>query len=160
MVQSCKYYLRSSALHSLAIATIVPLAGALPEMAFAHGAWLGNGSFDFSAPTLTLLTTNVGNGIGGFQNGDFIELSAQFPVLVNGTLSGPGGYITFYVPPGTEVAGAWIVNAAGSPIPARLATSAVSGEGTNGGWGPQGQGAFTTGINGWNPTLLPAAVLM
>jgi large repetitive protein len=138
------------------IRSLLPLAILLPDRAIAHGAWFGTGSVDFTPATVTLLSTNVNNGIGGFQNGDFIELTASFPVLVNGTLSGPGGYITFYVPPGTEVAGAWIVNASGSAISARPATSAASGEGANGGWGPQGQGNFTTGINGWNPGLVPS----
>jgi large repetitive protein len=137
------------------LSSILPVACLFPQPVLAHGAWLGNGSFDFTPATVTLLSNNVSNGTGGFQDGDFIELTASFPVLVNGTLSGPGGYITFYVPPGTEVAGTWIVNAAGATISARTATSAVSGEGTDGGWGPQGQGAFTTGINGWNPGLLP-----
>ncbi len=138
------------------MAALLPLTCSLPNTAFAHGAWFGTGSFDFTPSTVTLLSSNVNSGIGGFQNGDFIELNASFPVLVNGTLSGPGGYITFYLPPGTEVAGAWIVNASGSSILARPATSAISGEGTNGGWGPQGQGAFTIGVNGWSPGLLPS----
>jgi large repetitive protein len=138
------------------VASCLPFLSLLPNPALAHGAWLGSGSFDFTPATVTLLSSNVNSGVGGFQDGDFIELNASFPVVVNGTLSGPGGYVTFYVPPGTEVAGAWIVNASGTPIAARPPTSAVSGEGTNGGWGPQGQGAFTTGINGWNPSLLPS----
>jgi large repetitive protein len=124
-------------------------------IADAHGAWLGTGSFDFTPASITLLQTNVNAGQDGFQTGDFIELIASFPVIVNGTLSGPGGYITFYVPPGTEVSGAWIVNSVGSPIAARPPTSALTGEGVNLGWGPLGQGAFVTGINGWNPVLLP-----
>jgi large repetitive protein len=133
------------------------LSTALPiGPAHAHGAWMSTGSFDFSPATVTLLNNNVNSSVGGFQDGDFIELIASFPVFVNGTLSGPGGYVTFYPPPGTEVSGAWIVNASGIPVPARQPTSAASGEGTNGGWGPQNQGAFATGINGWNPALLPS----
>jgi large repetitive protein len=124
--------------------------------ASAHGAWLGNGTFDFTPSTIALLQSNVDAGKGGFQTGDFIEFRASFPINVNGTLSGPGGYITFYVPPGTEVAGAWIINASGSPIAARPATSALTGEGTDLGWGPLGQGAFLTGANGWNPSILPS----
>jgi large repetitive protein len=117
----------------------------------AHGVWFGTGTFDFTPATVALLQSNVNAGQDGFQAGDFVELIASFPVIANGTLSGPGGYVTFYVPPGTEVAGAWIVNAVGSPISARPATSALTGEGVNLGWGPLGQGAFVTGINGWNP---------
>ncbi len=123
----------------------------IPSELNAHGAWLGNGTVDYTADTQTLLQARVDAGLGGFQVGDFIELNASFPVIVNGTASGPGGFITFYIPPGTEVAGAWLVNGAGNPISARPATSAASGEGTNGGWGPQNQPTFTTGANGWNP---------
>jgi large repetitive protein len=128
----------------------------LPAALHAHGAWLGNGTVDYTIDTQTLLQTRVNSGAGGFQNNDFIELIASFPVIVNGTVSGPGGYITFYVPPGTEVAGAWIVNAAASPISARPATSLASGEGTDDGWGPLGQPTFFTGINGWSPGILPS----
>jgi hypothetical protein len=122
---------------------------------YAHGAWLGIGTADYTTDTQTLLQTRVNSGLGGFQNNDFIELIASFPVLVNGTVSGPNGYITFYVPPGTEVAGAWIVNAAGNPVSARPATALVSGEGTDDGWGPLGQPTFFTGINGWSPGIMP-----
>jgi large repetitive protein len=128
----------------------------LPHQAAAHGAWLGNGTFDFNAATVSLLQSNVNAGLGGFQTGDFITVEAAFPVIVNGTLSGPGGYVTFYIPAGTQVSGAWIIDAVGSPIPARTATSALSGEGTNMGWGPLGQKAFVTGVIGWNPLTLPS----
>jgi uncharacterized repeat protein (TIGR01451 family) len=120
--------------------------------ASAHGAWLGNGQFDFTAGTLTTLQSNVDAGLGGFQNGDFIEFTAKFPVIVNGTLSGPGGYLTTYVPPGTQVTGAWIVDAAGIPINARPSTAITTGEGTSRGWGPLLQNTYNVTANGWVPS--------
>jgi hypothetical protein len=59
-------------------------------IADAHGAWLGTGSFDSKPASLTLLQNSVNAGQDNFQTGDFVELIAAFPVIVNGTLSGPG----------------------------------------------------------------------
>ncbi len=120
--------------------------------ALAHGAWLGNGTADYSADTIALLQSNVNAGTGGFATGDIIELKATFPVIVAGTLSGPGGYITFYPPPGTEVVGTWIVDAASNPINARPGTASTTGEGISRGWGPIGQKTFSVAPNGWAPS--------
>jgi uncharacterized repeat protein (TIGR01451 family) len=124
-----------------------------PEKAHAHGAWLGNCQVDFSGATIAEIQASVDSGEGGVKNNDFIEYISNCPVIISGTLSGPGGYVTFYKPNGTEIAGAWIVNSAGTPISARPATSAVSGEGISRGWGPQLQKTFNAnpGI-GWNPS--------
>jgi uncharacterized repeat protein (TIGR01451 family) len=130
-----------------------------PEKAHAHGAWLGNCQVDFSNATIAEIQASVDSGEGGIENNDFIEYVSDCPVITSGTLSGPGGYVTFYKPNGTEIAGAWIVNSAESPIGARPGTSAVSGEGISRGWGPQGQKTFNAnpGI-GWNPSSTTACV--
>jgi uncharacterized repeat protein (TIGR01451 family) len=138
---------------TLLIFTLILSLGLLSQRpAHAHGAWFGNGQFDFTATSISQLQGNVNAGLGGFQTGDFIEYEAKFPVIVNGTLSGPGGYITTYIPMGTEVAGAWIVDSAGNPINARPSTAQTSGEGTSRGWGPQLQKTFVVGANGWVPS--------
>jgi large repetitive protein len=133
------------------IATIVALALTATQV-LAHGIWIGSNTgstLDYSAATLTLLQNNIAAGIPGFAVGDFIEYQANLPVGVFGTTAGPNGYVTFYPPSGTEVAGAYIVDAAGAPI-----NSSLPG-GMSRGWGPRGQNTFFTGLNGW--TLNPAA---
>ena len=88
---------------------------------WAHGAWLGTGVIDLTPTSRSQLKTNVQNGDPALQNGDVIEVFSSFPTIVDGTIDGPGGYATMYVPEGTEVVGAYITDAAGSPLPARPA---------------------------------------
>ncbi len=45
----------------------------------------------------------------GIQTGDVLEYVIKFTPVKNGALSGPGGYVTFYPPPGTQVVGAAVV---------------------------------------------------
>jgi hypothetical protein len=129
--------------------------GMFASTASAHGGWLNTGQFELTPETIAALQANADAGIGGFKDGDFIEYKVAFPVQTNGTNAGPGGYITFYRPNGTQIAGAWIVDATGAIIPANKAV-ASNGEGTSRGWGPQGQKTFTTGANGWNPASTAA----
>lgn len=120
---------------------------------FAHGVYVGTSTatstLDYSSATQTLLQNNIAAGLGGFVVGDYIEYQANLAVGVFGTTAGPNGYVTFYPPSGTEVAGAWIVDAAGTPVNASLPG------GMSQGWGPRGQNTFFTGLNGW--TLNQAA---
>ena len=129
----------------------------LASLAASHGVWFKLGAMGYTAATRTLLQNNVSAGIPGFANGNLMVVQGQFPVSGSGANSGPGGYITFYVPSGTEVVGAQIVDTAGNPLPARPATSAQSGEGISKGWGPIGTLSFATGVNAWNPAPLAAA---
>ena len=116
----------------------------------AHGAWLGNGTIDLTPGTRTELQTRIQNGDPALQNGDVIEVYSSFPVIVAGTVDGPGGYATMYVPAGTEVVGAYITDASGNPLPARPA-QASNGNGVSKGWGPKGQQTFDISANGWQP---------
>jgi uncharacterized repeat protein (TIGR01451 family) len=129
--------------------------GLLPGAASAHGGWLNTGQHELSPEAIAVLQANADAGIGGFKDGDFVEYLVAFPVQTNGTDTGPGGYVTFYTPSGTQIAGAWIVNSTGASIPANKAV-AVNGEGTSRGWGPIGQKTFVTGVNGWNPASTAA----
>lgn len=123
-------------------------------VAFAHGAWLGRPTIYFTPATDAQITANVSAGKGAIVAGDIVELIAEFPAIVSGTLSGPSGYFTFYVPGGTEVVGASVVDSSLNDIPVRKATSAVTGEGISRGWGPRGANTFTVGATGWNPSTL------
>ncbi len=117
----------------------------------AHGAWLGGGSIDVTDATQAQIIANVEAGEQAVQNGDIIEVMADFPVIVAGTIDGPGGYATMYVPNGVEVVGAFITDAAGNPVDARPARSS-SGSGISKGWGPKGQLIFDVSANGWQPS--------
>lgn len=124
--------------------------------AFSHGAWLDRPQISFTPATETQINTNIANGNGAIVAGDIVELVAVFPSITSGTVSGPGGYFTFYVPGGTEVVGASVVNASLNDIAVRNATSAISGEGISRGWGPLGQNTFVVTANGWTPPILPS----
>ena len=125
--------------------------------ALAHGAWLDVPTIEFTPATEAQIDANVAAGNGAILPGDIIELIASFDSIVDGTVSGPGGYFTFYVPNGTEVVGASVVDAALNDIPVRNGTSPVSGEGMPKGWGNKGQITFAAGPNGWNPSMLSPA---
>jgi large repetitive protein len=126
------------------------------NMLFAHGAWLNVPQIRFTPATEAQINANIAAGNSAIMPNDIVELVAEFPSIVNGTLSGPNGYFTFYVPAGTEVVGASVVNAAFSDIPVRNATSAVSGAGISRGWGPKAANTFDVTANGWNPSPLPS----
>ncbi len=133
---------------TLLVAVLVWACLALAVLA--HGAWLGSGTIDLTPASRTQMQTNVQNGDPALQDGDVIEVFSSFPVIASGTLDGPGGYATMYVPAGTEVVGAFITDAAGNPLPARPAL-ATTGSGVSKGWGPKGQQTFDISPNGWQP---------
>ncbi|PJJ86647.1 putative repeat protein (TIGR01451 family) [Brevirhabdus pacifica] len=117
----------------------------------AHGAWLGGGGIDLTAASKQTISDNIQARAPALGNGDVIEVIADFPVITDGTLDGPGGYATIYVPDGFEVVGAYITDVNGSPVAARPAR-ASTGSGVSRGWGPKGQLIFDTTANGWNPS--------
>lgn len=139
----------------LVVFALLAIFGA--ALVYAHGAWLNRPNIRYSPATDAQIAANIAAGNSAIMPNDIIELIAEFPSIVDGTLSGPNGYFTFYVPAGTEVVGASVVNASFADIPVRNATSAVSGEGISRGWGPQGQRTFNvTAGTGWNPLILPS----
>lgn len=132
---------------ALAVVTWIALAVAV----VAHGAWLGGGTIDLSEASKTAIRANVASGLPAVQNGDIVEVMADFPVIASGTLDGPGGYATMYIPSGVEVVGAFITDVAGNPVAARPA-QASTGSGVSKGWGPKGQQTFDVSPNGWQPS--------
>lgn len=137
----------------LGLKALVVLASMAGVAAYGHGAWFANGTIAYDATTQALLNSNTAAGLTGFQNGNIVTVQGAFPVHATGTVSGPGGYITFYIPNGYEVVGASVTNASGSPISSGNATSPANGEGISKGWGPRGQNTFNVTANGWNPAL-------
>lgn len=77
----------------------------------------------------------------GFRQGDTVSYIIQFTPIANASNIGAGGYITDYVPAGTQVAGAWFVQPDGAggfyqttpPAPAQMAN----------GFGAGGAGGYT-----------------
>ncbi len=77
----------------------------------------------------------------GFKQGDTVSYIIQFTPIANGSNIGAGGYITDYIPAGTQVTGAWFVQPDGMggfyqttpPAPAQMAD----------GFGVGGAGAYT-----------------
>lgn len=124
---------------------------ALAVMVLAHGAWLGGGGIALTSATRAEIESRVANGEKPLSVGDVISVIADFPVITAGTLDGPGGYATLYVPPGTEVVGAYITDLTGTPIDAKPAR-ASTGSGVSKGWGPKGQQDFDISATGWAPS--------
>ncbi|MCZ4367124.1 DUF11 domain-containing protein [Sulfitobacter dubius] len=120
-------------------------------MVLSHGAWLGGGGVSLTDASRQQIADRVAAGLPPISAGDNIAIIANFPVIAEGTLDGPGGYATLYVPAGTEVASAYITDATGAARDARPAR-ASTGSGVSKGWGPKGQQAFDISPNGWAPS--------
>ena len=69
----------------------------------------------FAPATVNLLKQRVVDGSPGFQVGDLVEYIIQFTPVANGANStyGANGYLTDYIPPGTEVVQASFVTLSG-----------------------------------------------
>ncbi|WP_372837143.1 hypothetical protein, partial [Puniceibacterium confluentis] len=117
----------------------------------AHGAWLGGGGITLTPASRQQIADNVAAGLPPISEGDIIGVIADFPVITAGTLDGPGGYATLYVPAGTEVVSTYITDATGAAVDARPAR-ASTGSGVSKGWGPKGQQTFDISANGWSPS--------
>lgn len=124
----------------------------------AHGAWLGTGTIDLTPGSRAEIKARIQGGEPALSPGDIVEVFSSFPVIADGTLDGPGGYATMYVPAGAEVVGAYITDAAGNPLPARPA-QATTGSGVAKGWGPKGQQTFDDTALGWQPEDTTACTL-
>lgn len=64
----------------------------------------------FAPETVDLITSRAAAGQPGLVVGDTVNYIVQFTPVANGSNIGVQGYVTDYIPPGTEVVGAWIVN--------------------------------------------------
>ncbi|MDX8377608.1 MAG: hypothetical protein R8L53_06250, partial [Mariprofundales bacterium] len=68
----------------------------------------------FAPETQQMLTDRFQQGQIGFNVGDVIYYIIQFTPVPNGSSFGAGGYVTDYIPTGTEVVGTWFVQPDGS----------------------------------------------
>ena len=75
----------------------------------------------------------------GIQTNDVLEYVVEFTPVDNGSLDGPGGYVTFYPPAGTQVVGASVVQPQGLDfidVPVAPPGAIPGGAGSQ--WGPYG----------------------
>ena len=108
-----------------------------------------------SPQTIQLLLNRIAAGQpGGFQVGDVMTYIIQFTPVRNGANTGVAGYITDYIPPGTEVVGASFVQKDGSGNFSNIAPALPGG--IDSGWGNRGQKTFLAtspfGTNAYDPT--------
>ncbi len=95
-----------------AIASCVLAIGGLLglQAAFAHSVGQVQTTKFFAPETIQYLKDKVTSGsAAGFQVGDVVTYIIQFNPIANGAITGVAGYITDYIPAGTEVVGADIV---------------------------------------------------
>ncbi len=86
------------------------LAGAVSiSVALAHSVGQVQTTKSLAPETVSLLLARAGSGTPGLQVGDVVSYIIQFSPVANNALVGVAGYITDYIPPGTEVVGAAIV---------------------------------------------------
>jgi uncharacterized repeat protein (TIGR01451 family) len=97
----------------------------------------------FAPETVNLLVSRAASGTPGFVVGDTINYIIEFTPVSNSAAIGAGGYITDYIPTGTEVVGAWMVQPGGTSGYTPIAPD-LPGPMSNG-WGASaGQQAFDT----------------
>ncbi len=123
--------------------------------AFAHSVGQVQTTKFLSPQTVLLLQNRIAAGQpGGFQVGDVMTYIIQFTPVRNGANTGVAGYITDYIPPGTEVVGASFVQKDASGNFSNIAPSLPGG--IDSGWGNRGQKTFLAtspfGTNAYDPT--------
>jgi uncharacterized repeat protein (TIGR01451 family) len=136
--------LRLSALLSAAIFTALAVAHSVGQVQ----------TTKFLAPeTVTMLLARAGTATPGLRAGDVVSYLIQFSPVRNGADTGAGGYITDYIPPGTEVVDAAIVAKDGAGNFYNVAPSFPGG--IDFGWGNQGPNTFlgSFATNAYDTTL-------
>ncbi len=119
---------------------------AIPAIVSAHNVGQINVTKFLAPETVQLLKDRATAGTPGFQVGDTVSFLIQYTPLENGATVGAGGYVTEYVPAGTEVIGASIVTPNGSGGYSAIAPD-LPGPIADG-WGQRGKQAFAAPWNG------------
>jgi uncharacterized repeat protein (TIGR01451 family)/fimbrial isopeptide formation D2 family protein len=129
-------------------ALIAALAGLVVQPVLADSVGQVQTTKYFAPETVALIkqrVLDVANHVPGasvgFRAGDTVSYIIQFTPIANGSTIGAGGYITDYIPSGTQVTGAWFVQPDGMggfyqippPAPAQMAD----------GFGAGGAGTYT-----------------
>ena len=90
--------------------------------------------------TISMLLARAGTASPGLKVGDVVSYIIQFVPVANGANVGVAGYITDYIPPGTEVVDAAIVAIGGAGNFSNIAPNFPGG--IDLGWGDTGQNTF------------------
>ena len=109
----------------------------------------------FAPETTRMLIDRLLAGQPGLRQGDVINYIIQFSTISNGATVGAGGYITDYIPAGTEVVGAWFVQPSGSDY-IQIAPGQVST--MPDGWGGRNQRTFNANWTTTDPATLAACI--
>lgn len=126
---------------SLRVAYLVAILGALaPATALAHSVGLVSGTTVLDAETRAMLLRRAAEGDPGVRVGDELAFVISFYPMMDSAEVGAGGYLTAYIPPGTEVIGADIVSRGPDgvwvPVPPQLPGPISEG------WGERGEPRF------------------
>ena len=109
LIKSSGFDIVVRSLRALALLVATCLAGV--GLVWAHSVGQVQTTKFFAPESVTLLTDRLAAGQpAGFKVGDVVSYIIQFTPIANGATTGVAGYITDYIPPGTEVVGAAIVN--------------------------------------------------
>jgi uncharacterized repeat protein (TIGR01451 family) len=133
----------------------LPLAGAVfSYFAFAHSVGQVQTTKFFAPETVQVLKARVAAGQpAGFQVGDTVTYIIQFSPIANNAAVGANGYITDYIPPGTQVIGASYVNKSGTVLVAGdtydnyVTVSPSLPGGMPAGWGGSNGNTYTAPFN-------------
>jgi uncharacterized repeat protein (TIGR01451 family) len=128
---------------------------ALGGHSFAHSVGQTQTTKFLAPETVNFLVARAGAGTPGFQVGDTVSYIIQFTPVANGASQGVAGYVTDYIPPGTEVIDASFVSPSGGTY--INSTPSLPGSIDNG-WG-RGRNTFTGpfATNAYDTTGLCAA---
>lgn len=147
----------SSAPRFIAKSCLAIAAATWLSFALAHSVGQVQTTKFFAPDTVQMLKARVVAGGGaGFVVGDSVSYIIQFSPIANGATTGANGYITDYIPPGTEVIGASFVTKSGTEVVVgetydRYTAVSPSLPGTM----PSGNGAF--GANTYNAPFATSA---
>jgi uncharacterized repeat protein (TIGR01451 family) len=93
---------------------VITIAASLTVWVNAHSVAQVQTTKYFAPETVNLLVSRASSSTPGFVVGDTLNYIIEFTPVANSATVGGGGYITDYIPPGTEVVGASIVQPDGS----------------------------------------------
>ena len=124
----------------VAVLSLAVLFWTLPAKADSVGQ-VQTGQF-FAPETIKLISDRLFAGQGGLSQGDIIYYIINFATVANGATVGAGGYVTSYVPPGTEVVGAWFVQPSGNDFTQVAPPQAAR---MPNGWGTRGKQTYNNG---------------
>jgi uncharacterized repeat protein (TIGR01451 family) len=122
----------------------------LSQNMFAHSVGQLQTTKYFAPETVQMLLTRAATGTAGFQVGDTVSYIVQFTPVGNSSTTGVAGYVTDYIPPGTQVIGASIVTPVGATyvdVAPDLPAAIDNGWGTSTAGGARPQDTFGAPFN-------------